>query len=266
MSHAIICSTLTNTDPSFSIYISNSFCILWFTKMGIQTPWNILIYAAIGLGAALGGLLGGLLGDFLHKTVSKKYSRIFVAQLSVFNGIPLACVLFLVIPQTVSSQYIYFGFGFVFGLMISWCAGNNGSNESDIFDNNVLPTAFGLQFFVEGSVSAFSPFVVGSVAQFIYQSNLENYDSLNPQEQAESLAQFAKAPLTVCVVAWSLCFLTYIPMYIYYPRESRMLNGNFTHTKPASVVPTVAMTQVSGPSLSSLYLYFVVPYFHSIPN
>ena len=94
-----------------------SWMILFFEKIGMSNIMSVLLFFAVGGAAAIGGGVGGCIGDVAQRK-SLKYGRIVVSHFSVFLGVPLACMLFLAIPRSVSSQWLYLFGGFIFGTFL----------------------------------------------------------------------------------------------------------------------------------------------------
>jgi len=198
--------------------------LYWFQLLGIDPFLSILVSAGPAAGAALGGGIGGLIGDRLYRRWSKKYARVAVAQTSVIVGPFLMIILFFALPQSSEYWWLFGIYGVIAGSLISWSAPNNNSNLSDVFPEATFPLAYGVSQLFEGSVSAWSPFVVSLVAENIFGvGELQNFDLKSDEKKAEDARGLGLSIFCVCCIGWGLCFLVIMPIYRYYPRESRTL-------------------------------------------
>ncbi len=84
------------------------FIVAWFEDIGFGIDIANYMFLFMAVGAAIGNLLGGVIGDWAAKK-SPKYGRIASAQFSAAMEVPLAFILFKVIPQAVKSMYSFFG-------------------------------------------------------------------------------------------------------------------------------------------------------------
>ena len=113
---------------------------------------------------------------------------------------------------------------------MAWCPGNNAAIMSDLFPQRLHPLSFAMQFWVEGTVSAFGPFLCAVLNDRVFQTGdlakpQAIFKSFSIQKQEALLRGFGMSILTVCCVGWLLCAAAYAPAYWSYPRESLFLRG-----------------------------------------
>jgi MFS family permease len=207
-----------------------SFMILWFQRMDIDDLLAVIIFACVGGMAAAGGAVGGTVGDYFSKKSEwhHKYSRIIINHCSIFAGIPGALIFFLGLPYYIWWSYALFGLWF--GFSVAWCPGNNAALMSDLFPQRLHPLSYAMQFWVEGSVSAFGPFLCAILNDNVFKTNelavpMVTFKSFSVKKQEELLTGFGMSIMTVCCVGWFLCGLCYIPAYWTYPKESMHLQN-----------------------------------------
>jgi hypothetical protein len=69
-------------------------------------------------------------------------------------------------------------------------------------------SAFGVNYFFEGCISSWSPFLVGWLAQNVFSADLASFDTLSPEEQTQVLQDFAKAPLSICALRTVILYIS----------------------------------------------------------
>lgn len=209
----------------------NSFLILWFQRMGISESLSLLIFASVGIGAALGGLIGGVLGDRISSRntcgLGRKYGRIFVSHISVLAGIPFISVLTMAIPRLKEFWWCYALIGLFMGLTIAWPPANNSAIVSDIFPRRLHAIAYAVQYWIEGTVAAFCPYLVGYLNNEVFggqdltpPGGVNEWNSFAPPRQRAALDAMGMSLMLVGVIPWGVAQLFYIPMYRFYPRCS----------------------------------------------
>jgi MFS family permease len=215
----------------------NSFLILWFQRMDIPEGVAVVIFAAVGLGAALGGLIGGVFGDRLVKNnscgIGEKYGRILVAHISVIMGIPFISVLMFTIPREAQYWWVYAIVGGLMGLCIAWPPANNSANQSDIFSQRLHPMSFAIQYWIEGTIASFCPFTIGYLTENVFDGadltppgGQTEWDSFSPEKKLHALNAMAKSIVLIGCLFWGVAQFFYFGMYYYYPKLSRSLNPN----------------------------------------
>lgn len=219
--------------------------LYWFQLLGIDPFLSILVSAGPAVGAAAGGGIGGIIGDRLYRRWSKKYGRVLVSQASVTSGPFLMIILFFVLPQSSDFWWLFGIYGIFAGLAISWSAPNNNANLSDVFPEATFPLAYGVSQLCEGTVSAWSPFVVALIAENAFGvGQLQNFDLKSDEQKAEDARGLGLSIFVVCCIGWGLCVLVIFPIYRYYPRESRTLNHVVEETPDPDHPEDLAATAV----------------------
>ncbi|WXG44649.1 MAG: MFS transporter [Promethearchaeati archaeon SRVP18_Atabeyarchaeia-1] len=186
------------------------FMVQWFENIGFDPLTAGIMFVVIAVGAALGNFLGGWIGDRAARWRPKS-GRIIAAQISVFSGIPMMFVIFLLIPMSVDSFGLYMIFGFLTGLLISWCGPINSSIFSDIFEPEIRASVFSVDRVFEGSVGALGTFFVGVITDItLFGSGMGHFEIA----QALGSAMFLMA-----VIPWAFCLLFYTLVYRTYPKD-----------------------------------------------
>ncbi len=203
------------------------FMIIWFQYIGFDPLTAGLIFSLIAIGAAIGNLLGGWIGDRAAKWRPRS-GRIFIAQISVFAGIPLTIVIFFIIPMNPSSMILYIVFGALTGLLISWCGpGCNSPIFSEIFEPEMRGTAYSIDRLFEGSFAALGTIFVGLVAVFYgYQTPPLGTDisSLPNAIRVRNTMALAYGMFIVALIPWILCLLFYTFVYKTYPSDAEKIH------------------------------------------
>lgn len=200
------------------------FVVYWFEHIGFNSVLAGVIFAVIAIGAALGNLFGGWLGDKIAKKMPNK-GRIMVAQISVFSGIPMMFVIFLLIPREVSalSIVLFISIGIVTGFLISWCApAANNPIFSELFEPEIRSTAFAIDRLFEGSIAASGTLIVALLAEKLFgyvKPGPGGIGSLTPAELATNVDAIAYALIISTCVPWFLCLILYTFAYFTYPDD-----------------------------------------------
>lgn len=217
----------------------NSFLILWFQRMGIPQGLAFLIFLAVGVGAALGGLIGGILGDACARRGGRwaKYGRIWVAHFSMIMGIPYIAVLVNAVPYDWHLWWVYLLLGGAMGLTIAWPPANNSTILSDVFPQRMHAHAFAIQYWFEGGIASFSPYVIGELAKEVFgggditpPGGEREWDAYSWERKEKALRAMAASFTFVAALFWGVAQFFYIPIYLYYPSRSLSLEGR---TPPA---------------------------------
>jgi MFS family permease len=202
------------------------FMVIWFEYIGFDPLTAGLIFSLIAIGAALGNLLGGLIGDKAARW-KPKTGRILIAQISVFSGIPLTLVIFLLIPMVPGSMILYIIFGAITGLLISWCGpGCNNPIFSEIFEPEIRSTAFAVDRVFEGSFSALGTILVGLAAVFFgYQTPPLGVEisSLPDSLRIRNMIALAYGMFLVALIPWILCLIFYTFVYKTYYKDAEKM-------------------------------------------
>ena len=202
------------------------FMIIWFQYIGFDPLTSGLMFSMIAIGAAFGSLLGGLIGDKAAKWRPKR-GRLIIAQISVFSGIPLTLVIFLLIPMTPESMILYIIFGALTGLLITWCGGGcNAPIFSEIFEPEIRGTAYSIDKLFEGSFAALGTILVGMAAVFFgYQTPPLGTDisSLPDALRMRNMVALAYGMFFVALIPWILCLIFYSFVYKTYPKDAETI-------------------------------------------
>ena len=196
--------------------------IAWFEYIGFQDFIAGIMFVIIGLGAALGNLFGGWLGDKAAKW-NPKYGRLIIAQISVFIGIPMTAVIFLLIPMSMDSIYLYLIIGGLTGFGISWTAGGcNNPIFSEIFAPEMRSSAFAVDRVFEGSFGALGAIFVSVVAAgfgFLTPTSPIESLPLNDPLRLANMHSLALSIFLVALIPWIICLILYSFIYLTYPKD-----------------------------------------------
>lgn len=98
-----------------------AFASMWLELIGFSHNVTAILLGVFVVGTSLGGLFGGKMGDLLSVRMPNA-GRIMLSQISSGLGVPLAGILFLLVPID-SSTAVWHGVMFlVMGFFISWNA------------------------------------------------------------------------------------------------------------------------------------------------
>ena len=179
------------------------FLITWLVRdRNIAETDAPVAFAGIVVGTALSNVLGGFLGDYAD-SVSPKYGRPFIGQISIIFGIPLTYILF---TQTNDwSLGAISILAFFTALLISW----PGKGAKEPMMQAVTPpelrsTAFAFVTFIESGFAALIALVAGSWAD---------------------RTSLTEALIWTVPFPWILCALIFSLFYWSYPRDSKILRA-----------------------------------------
>jgi MFS family permease len=196
------------------------FMIIWFEYIGFDPLTAGLIFSVIAIGAAIGNLFGGWLGDKAAKW-SPNRGRILIAQISVFAGIPLTVILFLMIPMTVDSMLLYIIVGAITGFLITWTAGGtNNPIFSELFEPEIRSSVFSVDRMFEGAFAALGTVFVGIVATwFGYVTPPIGQDLSIYAFRIVNMTALAWGMFLVALIPWIICLIIYSFVYLTYPKD-----------------------------------------------
>jgi MFS family permease len=199
-----------------------AFMIAWFEYIGYPDFIAGIMFVIIGLGAALGNLFGGWLGDKAAKW-NPKHGRLIIAQISVFIGIPMTAIIFLLIPMSTDSMFLYLLLGGLTGFGISWTAGGcNNPIFSEIFPPEMRSSAFAVDRVFEGSFGALGAIFVGFVAaSFGFLTPTTSIESipLNDPLRLANMHALALGIFIIALIPWIICLILYSFVYFTYPKD-----------------------------------------------
>ena len=198
------------------------FMIIWFEYIGFDPLTAGLIFSVIAIGAAIGNLFGGWLGDRAARW-SPKRGRLIIAQISVFAGIPLTMVIFLIIPMTINSMLMYIIIGVITGFLISWTAGGtNNPIFSEIFQPEIRSSVFSVDRMFEGAFGALGTVFVGLAATgFGYVTPPIGVDisTLPLAFRVTNMTALALGMFITALIPWIICLVLYTLIYFTYPKD-----------------------------------------------
>jgi MFS family permease len=202
-----------------------TFLIPWYERIGMGKTLSTLIFASVAIGAAVGGLVGGWVGDKISKRFPLR-GRSLLTLFSVMTGVVFAPCLLAAIPHRPEFTGAFIVTGGLMGLFISWPAANIAAIQSDIFPENLHPTSFAIQFWLEGSFSALSPMFVALLNDQVFGCALlmppggeKEWLSFSVGKRELLLKGMANSLITVCCVFWLCCAMGVIVIYRNYPLE-----------------------------------------------
>ena len=199
----------------------------WLEHLGFDSGLTAIAFAVVAIGAAGGNLFGGFIGDWIEKRHPDN-GRIMIAQISVFAGIPMMFIIFLLMPRQATTGALI-GFillGIVTGFLISWCGpAANNPILSELFRPEIRGTAFALDRLFEGSVAASGTAVVAAIATgfgfrdppsgtTIAQLIVSDYDQV-----LTNINAMAWGIILATAVPWLICLLFYTGVYFTYPKD-----------------------------------------------
>lgn len=179
------------------------FFITWMVEiLDVSEEQAGLAFAGIVVGAGLSNIIGGFLGDWAE-SISPKYGRTVVGQISVFSGVPLTWILFTRTQDWPFMAIVALCFGTA--LLIGW----SGKGAKEPMMQGAVPpelrsTAFAMTTFIESGFAALVAYLAGSLADRI---------------------GLTQAMIWTIPVPWILCGLLYGLFYWAYPRDSKLLRA-----------------------------------------
>lgn len=217
-----------------------TFCILVIQGCFGCIPWNALSYQTLffqvgGLSGfqasmlqsinlcagALGGLLGGVLADRCARRCPS-HGRVVVAQISVFAGIPVAWLIFMVPTPQVGAFVWYLALMVTLGLTTTWCMpGVNLPILSEVVSEG-RSAIMAWQGALEGSCGAiFGNAAVGVLAEHVFGYDLQKAGAENP----DNLHALGEALMWTSLLPWLVCLAFYSLLHWSYPRDLRRLRA-----------------------------------------
>lgn len=153
-----------------------------------------------------------------------------VAQLSVFNSLPMSAVLLLALPRGGSAGFggpadtaKYASAFFFTGLIISWCGTNNSAIFAEIVPEQLRTTVFAFNRAIETSISQVASLLVARIAigAFKFEGDLTKAIAGEPgsPQRVHNAKALGNALLAMLLVPWTLCFLAFMGLYFTLPRD-----------------------------------------------
>ncbi|KAJ0988403.1 hypothetical protein J5N97_006759 [Dioscorea zingiberensis] len=226
--------------PSFQILVAQgvtgsfpwsalAFAPMWLELIGFSHAKTGFLMSMFVVAVSLGGLFGGKMGDFLAKRFPNS-GRIVLSQISSGSAVPLAALLFLILPDDPSSWFAHALVLFVMGLSISWNGpATNNPIFAEIVPEKSRTNIYALDRTFESVLASFAPPTVGLLAEHAFGFKPIPYGSgkdTKVQVDKENAAPLAKALFTAIAIPISLCCLIYSFLYCTYPgdRERARMN------------------------------------------
>jgi len=173
-----------------------------------------------------GNILGGYVGDILENWM-KYHGRPLTAQITVFSGIPLVAITFLLLPKSNHYFWLYGSLLFLMGLMASWAlAGVKRPMLSQIINRRDWASILALDSALEGASAAmFGAPVVGWLAQYVfgYQEMTGQVSEMAQEARMQNLAALGTAIVWMCVVPWMICFFLWGLLHWTYPQDAKAI-------------------------------------------
>jgi len=195
------------------------FMVLWWEYMGFDPLTAGLMFSLVAIGAAVGNLMGGWIGDRAARWRPNS-GRIIISQISVFSGIPLTYVIFILIPATTDSMFLYIALGAITGLLISWCSAQNYTIFSEVFEPEIRSTVYSVDRVFEGSVASLGTVIVGFIAGLLgYVAPSVAIDQLPKAVTVTNTTALGQGMFIAAVIPWILCLIFYTFVYKTYPGD-----------------------------------------------
>jgi MFS family permease len=155
------------------------------TERGYDSSAIIATMAPVILILAAGYFIGGLLGDLLFKRTKK--GRILIASVGVLLG---ALFIYLAMTTPIERPNQFFIFMCLTAIFMPLSSANVIATVYDVTVPEVRSTAQAIEYFVENSGAVTAPALTGAI---IVASGDRTF-----------------AILSICVIAWLLCFFFYL--------------------------------------------------------
>nr|MDO8133527.1 MFS transporter [Candidatus Njordarchaeum guaymaensis] len=201
------------------------FMILWWEYMNFDPLTAGLMFAVAAFGAALGNILGGWVGDKAEKWRPNS-GRIMIAQISVFAGIPMTFVIFLLIPPVQESFFLYILFAAITGLLTQWPSANNPVIFSEIFEPEIRSTVYSVDRVFEGSFMALGTVIAGWVAVifgYVAPAPGQEISMMPAAMRATNMMALGYGMFFSAAIPWAICLFFYTLAYKTFPRDAERL-------------------------------------------
>jgi MFS family permease len=196
-------------------------------------PWNVITFFFFGYlmtergydeGAVLGTMapvililaggyfLGGFLGDLLFKRTHK--GRIMVSSAGVLFG---AIFLYLAMTSPIEARSQFFFFMCLTAVFMPLSSPNVIATVYDVTVPEIRSTAQATEYFVENLGAAFAPTLTGFIIKITGDKTF--------------------AILSICMIAWGLCFLFYLGALFTIERDARLLRAQMAERSARFISP-----------------------------
>jgi len=195
---------------------------LFFQTAGLSVDQAATLVATFQICCMLGNLLGGVVGDALEARCPG-HGRAYTAQISVFSGIPLVLLLYL-LPGSVEGYFLReMLLVIMLGFCSTWCgAGVNAPILCEIVDVTNCTSIMAWETALEGSFASFfgnlSVGLLGGLV-FGYQLPAEGSHQLNVTNTNK--VALGKALALSTVLPWIVCGIAYCSLHWFYPEDKR---------------------------------------------
>jgi MFS family permease len=188
----------------FGVFPWNAITYFFFTYLAKERGYNdaqtLLTMVPAVLIMAAGYPLGGWIGDKLFKKTPN--GRVIVGAAGVLLG---TVFMWLTMKQPVGgSQALFAASLWITALFMPIASPNVLSSFYDVTEPEIRATTNAVQSFIESAGSAAAPLIAGIIAD---KTSLGN------------------SILLICTVAWALCFLFFIFVGIYMPKDIENLKA-----------------------------------------
>lgn len=198
-----------------------SFGTLYFQLIGMSDARTSFLMSGFLIGTVLGGVLGGWFGD-LASLRSPKHGRILVCQFSVFIGVPLTYMVFMVVPKSGSTGTFLglLSLFFVEGLLISWAQpACNGPIFAEIVPAKKRTLIYAFDRCFEDALASPVIYLVGWASSALFGYSGEATATGNPEIDLPRAQAMGSAIMWFSVVPWLLCLVLYSGLHFTYPRD-----------------------------------------------
>jgi len=198
------------------------FCTLYLQYIGFSDFFAGSLVALNMVGVAFGNLLGGSIGDRLS-IWSPAHGRALTAQMSIFLGLIMATILFLVIPPSASLGLPFGIVYFLMGLVDSWCA--SGCNQPifiQIVPADSRASALAWDRVLEAGISSVvGPSSVALLSQhlFGYKPTRMSVSRMSPAARLQNARALGHSLALCHILPWFLCLIFYSFLHITYHRD-----------------------------------------------
>ena len=192
-----------------SAWAALPYLTLWLELACFSNARAAAIYAGFTAGSACGSLVGGALLDAASRA-SPERAPVWLAQLSVFAGIPgLAVVLYGLPPGRHAPLFALVLFAM--GSTMTWCQIINNTVFSAIMPPSRYDAVFALDSVFEGVFGAIGSPAVGFIADryFGYSRDVSSCSPSDANALGSGLMIFCSATFTVAGVLYGVLHFSY---------------------------------------------------------
>lgn len=178
------------------------------TERGYEGDAIVQTMAPVILILAAGYFLGGVLGDWLFRFTKK--GRIIISSVGVLLG---ALFLYLAMTTPLEQPNRFFLYMCLTAIFMPLSSANVMATVFDVTVPEVRSTAQAIEYFIENSGAAVAPALTGAI---IVASGDRTF-----------------AILSICVIAWVLCFLLYLGAFFTIERDTNTLRAQMAERAKA---------------------------------